>query len=71
MEKNPAGSNGTLFSVARGISIKSKLKLEEKDLYTYEVLGGTHLSLATKNMNEKNLNNTQFQGRIQRICQPN
>ena len=38
--------------------------MEEKDQHTYEVLGGTHLSLATKKMNEKDPDNKHFQGRM-------
>lgn len=67
MEKNPAGSYGSLFVVARGISNRSEWKVEQKDQYTYEVLGGTHLSVATKKINQKDPNNEHFQGRMCRI----
>ena len=67
MKKNPAGSYGALFVVAKGISNKEELKLKDKDSYTYELLGGTHLSLATKLMHEKQPNNPHFAGRMCRI----
>ena len=48
MEKNLAGSYGALFAIAKGLSSKIEWKEEEKNNRSYEVLGGTHLSLATK-----------------------
>ena len=67
MEKNPAGSYGALFVVAKGLSNKEEWKLKDKDSYSYEVLGGTHLSLATKVMHERQPNNPHFAGRMCRI----
>ena len=67
MERNPAGSYGALFVVAKEITNKDDWKLKDKDSYTYEVLGGTHLSLATKRMHEKQPNNPHFAGRMCRI----
>ena len=64
MEKNPAGSYGALFVVAKGLSNKEEWKLNDKDSYSYEVLGGTHLSLATKVMHERQPNNPHFAGRM-------
>ena len=45
MEKNPAGSYGALFVVAKGLSNKQEWKLNDKDSYSYEVLSGTHQGL--------------------------
>ena len=45
MERKPAGSYGALFVVAKGLSSKVEWKEEEKNNHSYEVLGGTHLSL--------------------------
>ena len=67
MERNPAGSYGALFVVAKGISNKQQWKYDQKDSFTYEVLGGTHLSLATQRMNKKQPNNPHFAGRMCRI----
>jgi len=67
MGRNPAGSYGALFVVAKEITNKDEWKLKDKDSYTYEVLGGTHLSLATKRMHEKQPNNPHFAGRMCRI----
>ena len=67
MGRNPAGSYGTLFVVVKEITNKDEWKLEDKDSYTYEVLGGTHLSLATKRMHEKQPDNPHFAGRMCRI----
>ncbi|XP_068733320.1 uncharacterized protein [Montipora capricornis] len=69
MERNPAGSYGALFVVAKGLSSKIEWKEEEKNKhsYMYEVLGGTHLSLATKRLHEKYPENPHFAGRMSRI----
>jgi len=48
LEWNPAGSYGALFVVDKGISNKQQWKHDEKDSFTYEVLGGTHSFLAYK-----------------------
>ena len=66
-KKKPAGSYGALFVVAKGLVDKSQWKFEERDSYTYEVLGGTHLSLATKRMHEKYPKNPHFSGRLCRV----
>ena len=41
MERNPAGSYGALFVVAKGLSSKIERKEEENNNHSYEVLGGT------------------------------
>ncbi|XP_068677168.1 uncharacterized protein [Montipora foliosa] len=58
---------GALFVVSKGLSNKEEWKLKDKDSYSYEVLGGTHLSLATKVMHERQPNNSHFAGRMCRI----
>ena len=67
MEWNPAGSYGALFVVVKGISNKQQWKHDEKDSFTYEVLGVTHSFLATQRMNKKQANNPHFAGRLCRI----
>ena len=66
-KKNPAGSYGALFVEAKEITNKDGWKLKDKESYTYEVLGGTPLSLATKGMHEKEPSNPHFAGRMCRI----
>lgn len=67
MQKNPGGSYGSLFVLVKGISNKNEWKAEEKDAYQYEVLGGTHLSLATKSLHAKYPENQYFSGRMCRV----
>ena len=67
IEKNPAGSYGALFVVAKEIAHKDEWREEDKDSHSYEVLGGTHLFLATKRLHEKQPNNPHFAGRMCRI----
>ena len=66
-EGNPAGGYGALFVVAKGLSSKIEWKEEEKNNRSYEVLGGTHLSLATKILHEKYPENPHFAERMCRI----
>ena len=67
MRKNPAGSYGALFVVAKDIATKADWKVEEKDNYIYEVLGGTHISLATKKLQQQFPDNPHFSGRMCRV----
>ena len=67
MERNPAGSYGALFVVAKGFSSKIEWKEEETNNHSYEVLGGTHLSLTTKRLYEKYPENPHFAERRCRI----
>ena len=67
MQKNPGGSYGSLFVLVKGISDKNEWQAKEKDSYQYEVLGGTHLSLATKKLHAKNPGNQHFSGRMCRV----
>ena len=67
MGRNPAGSYGSLFVMVKEIMNKDEWKLEDKNSYIYKVLGGTHLSLATKRMHEKQPDNPHFAGRMCRI----
>ena len=60
MERKPGGSYGALFVVAKGVSSKIEWKEEEKNNPSYEVLGGTHLSLATKILHENYPENLHF-----------
>ena len=65
--KEPGGSHGSLFVVAKGIIGKEEYDIEKKDTYFYEVLGGTHLMLATKNLHEQFPENKYYKGRMSRI----
>ena len=67
MERNPAGSYGALCVVVKGLSSKIEWKEEENNNHSYEVLGGTHLSLATKRLYEKYPENPHFAKRMCRI----
>ena len=67
MKKNPAGSYGALFVVAKDVATKADWKVKEKDTYTYEVLGGTHISLATKKLHQQFPENPHFSGRMCRV----
>lgn len=54
--------------LAKGISKKKEEgKAKERDSFKYEVLGGTHLSLATKKLRAKNPDNQHFPGRMCRV----
>lgn len=65
--KEPCGSHGCLFVVAKGIPSKDFFDVDKRDAYDYEVLGGTHLMLATKQLNERFPDNKHFAGRMARI----
>ena len=67
MQKNPRGSYGSLFVLVKGMSDKKEWRAEEKDSHLYEVLGGTHLSLATKRLHAKYPENQYFSGRMCRV----
>ena len=67
MERNPAGSYGALFVVAKWFSSKIEWKEEETNNRSYEVLGGAHLSLTTKRLYEKYPENPHFAERMCRI----
>ena len=63
----PCGSYGCLFLVPKNISNKDEFDLHKTGCYEYEVLGGTHLLLATKKINEQFPENIHFKGRMSRI----
>ena len=48
IERNPAGSHRALFVAVKGLSSETEWKEEENNNHSFEVLGGTHLSLAIK-----------------------
>lgn len=62
MQKNPGGNYEP-----KGILHKKEWKAEEKDSYHYEVLGGTHLSLATQSLHAKYPENQYFSGKMCRV----
>lgn len=65
--QEPSGSHGCLFVVAKGIESKETFNAAKKDAYEYEVLGGTHLMLATKKLHAQLPENIYYQGRMARI----
>lgn len=62
--QEPSGSHGCLFVVAKGIESKETFNAAKKDAYEYEVLGGTHLMLATKKLHAQLPENIYYQGRM-------
>ena len=62
--KEPSGSHGCLFVVVKGMESKETFDPAKKDAYDYEVLGGTHLMLATKKLHTEHPENKHYQGRI-------
>lgn len=65
--QEPSGCHGCLFVVAKGIESKETFDPAKKDAYEYEVLGGTHLMLATKKLHSQFPENIYYQGRMARI----
>ena len=63
----PSGSYGCLFVVAKDVQSKDTFDCAKVAAYDYEVLGGTHLMLATKRLNEKYPDNSYYKGRMARI----
>lgn len=63
-EKNPAGTYSELYVVAKNVATKEQFNVDNKDFYTYEVIGGCHTTLATKNLSTKHLDNVHFKGRM-------
>ena len=50
-----------------GSSTQTKFKIEKIAEYEFEVLGGTHVTLATKRLHEKFPENPNYNGRVARI----
>ena len=65
--QEPSGSHGCLFMFGKGIESKETFDPAKKDVYEYEVLGGTHLMLATKKLHSQFPENIYYQGRMARI----
>ena len=65
--KEPNGSYSALFVVPRGVASVDQFDAAKIDQYEYEVLGGTHLTLATKKMHEQHPENAYFKGRMANI----
>ena len=65
--KEPCGSHGCLFVVVKDISTREDFDIQKKDDYEYEVLGGTHLTLATKQLHSQYPDNKHFCGRMAKI----
>lgn len=67
MEELPVRNYEALFVLVKGIKNKEELKTDKVDQYEYKVLGGIHVMLATKQLNETYPANQSFQGRVARI----
>ncbi|XP_068735386.1 uncharacterized protein [Montipora capricornis] len=67
MEELPSGNHEALFVLVKGIKNKEEFNLDKVEQHEYEILGGTHVMLATKQLNEMYPDNQSFQGRVARI----
>lgn len=67
MEDQPSGSYEALFVAVKGVRNKEDFKTEKIAEYEFEVLGGTHVTLATKHLHTKYPSNPRFKGRVARI----
>ena len=67
MEKLPSGNYEALFVLVKGIESKEEFQLDKVEDYEYEVLGGTHVMLATKHLHQKYPDNPSYHGRVARI----
>ncbi|XP_068676680.1 uncharacterized protein [Montipora foliosa] len=67
MEELPSGNYEALFVLVKGIKNKEEFNVDKVEQHEYEVLGGTHVMLATKQLNEMYPDNQSFQGRVARI----
>lgn len=53
MEDQPTGNYEALFVAVKSTNKKDEFNFEKILDYEYEVLGGTHVTLATKHLHEK------------------
>ena len=67
MEEQPSGNYEALFILVKGVQSKDDFRVENIVEYEYEVLGGTHIMLVTKNLHDKFTDNPNYQGRVARI----
>ena len=67
MEDLPSGNYEALFVLVRGIKKKDEFQIEKLEEYQYEVLGGTHVMLASKHLHQKYPDNPSYEGRVARI----
>ena len=67
MEELPSGNYEALFVLVRGIRMKEEFQTDKLEEYEYEVLGGTHVMLASKHLHQKYPDNQSYQGRVARI----
>ena len=67
MEDQPNECYQALFEAVKDIRRKEEFNIGNISHYEFEVLGGTHVTLATKHLNEKYPDNPNYSGRIARI----
>ncbi|XP_020904551.1 uncharacterized protein LOC110242848 isoform X2 [Exaiptasia diaphana] len=66
-KEQPSGSYEPLFVVVKNCEKKDDFDLSKISEYRYEVLGGTHLTIATKTLHEQFPDNKNYFGRLARI----
>lgn len=67
MEELPSGNYKALFVLVKGIKKKEEFQTDKLEEYEYEVLGGTHVMLASKHLHQKYPDNPSYDGRVARI----
>lgn len=67
MEKHPKGSYEPLYLCVKGLKNKEEFSQGKINDYVYEVLGGTHNVLATKELSGKHPEMAIFKGRYARL----
>ena len=53
MQDQPSGNYEALFVAAKGVTKKEEFNIDKIAEYEYEVLGGTHVTLATQHLHNK------------------
>ncbi|KXJ09428.1 hypothetical protein AC249_AIPGENE16802 [Exaiptasia diaphana] len=67
LKDHPEGNYEPLFVLVKDVDTKEHFDKTKLGEYQYEVLGGTHLTLATKHLNQESPTNKYYKGRIARI----
>ena len=66
VKSQPEGNYEPLFVLVKGVTSQANFDKDKAD-YEYEVLGGTHLTQATRQLHEKFPDDIHFSGRIARV----
>ena len=70
MEEQSSGNYEALFVLVKGVQSKDDFRVENIVEYEYEVLGSTHIMLATKNLHDKFPDNRNYQGWVPKFMLP-